>query len=150
MREKILTLTIILALSALQAISSTENKNFEVYFENDKIKIEYKLVNCEYADFFNQEFVIIQVTNKLNKKISVEWMEERWYDDNCNNCEQEDDEYRKKTIIDANETVLGECNFHSNLKIFSKFTDKLKDMPGVKKITTLTKFELKNITIKDE
>lgn len=133
-----------------QALTIPGQSVWETYFEDEKIKIEYKLLNCEYTDFFNQEFVILQITNKSNNKISVEWQEQYWYDNICNNCEQESNEFRKKTIVNANETVIGQCNFHSNLKIFSKFTEKLEDMPGVEKIVVLTKFELKNITTKDE
>ena len=51
-------------------------------------------------------------------------------------------------MIDADQSLVGQCNFHSNLKIFSNFSEKLEDMPGVNKIVRLTKFELKNITIK--
>lgn len=129
-----------------------ENNDSEwiIYFENEEIIIEYTKMNCEYEDFFNQEFVIIQLTNKTNKKISVSWKEEIWYDNNCHNCEQDDKEFRKLTILNTNEILIGKCNFHSNLKIFSKFSEKLEDMPGVNKIMSLTNFELKNIQINDE
>jgi hypothetical protein len=44
----------------------------------------------------------------------------------------------------------GNCSENNALRVFSKFTEKLEDMPGIDKITTLTKFELENLKITDE
>ena len=123
---------------------------WEIYFENDTVKIEYTYENCEYAETFNQEFVILRIINKLNSELVIVWKEELWYDDICANCEQDNIESRKVINLKAGERLEGECNINSNLKIFSKFTDKIEDLPilGVEKIATLSRFELKNITIK--
>ena len=149
MRHLLFTLAI-LFLSTFFSFSNTQisKDDWTLYFENDKCIIEYKKQNCIYEDFFNQEYIILQLTNKTNEKLIVSWIEERWYDNICSNCEQDAEEYRKTTVVDANQSLVGQCNFHSNLKIFSNFSEKLEDMPGVNKIVRLTKFELKNITIK--
>ena len=148
MRNLLYTLAI-LFLSTFFSFSNTQitEDDWILYFENDKCIIEYKKQNCIYEDFFNQEYIILQLTNKTNEKLTVSWNEERWYDNICSNCEQETEEYRKITIVNANQILVGQCNFHSNLKIFSNFSEKLEDMPGVNKIVKLTKFELKNINI---
>lgn len=148
MRNLLYTLAI-LFLSTFFSFSNTQTTEdgWILYFENDKCIIEYKKQNCIYEDFFNQEYIILQLTNKTNEKLTVSWNEERWYDNICSNCEQDTEEYRKITIINANQILVGQCNFHSNLKIFSNFSEKLEDMPGVNKIVKLTKFELKNINI---
>ena len=46
--------------------------------------------------------------------------------------------------------LAGDCDIQDNLRIFSKFSDKIEDMPGIKKIVELTKFKLKNINISYE
>ena len=127
--------------------SNISEEDWTVYFENDRCIIEYKKQNCDFEDFFNQQYIILQLTNKTNNKLTVSWNEERWYDNICSNCEQDSEEYRRTTIVNANQIIVGQCNFHSNLKIFSNFSEKLEDMPGVNKIVRLTKFELKNIRI---
>jgi hypothetical protein len=42
----------------------------------------------------------------------------------------------------------GKCNINNDLRIFSKFTSRIEDMPGINKINALTKFELTNLKIK--
>ena len=120
------------------------------YFDNDSVKIEFIYSNCEYTETFNQEFVILRIINKLNAELVISWKDELWYDDICANCEQDNTESRKVINIKAGERIEGGCNINSNLKIFSKFTDKIEDLPilGVEKIATLSRFELKNITVK--
>ena len=141
----------VLVLSTTLGFSNTQisEDDWVFYFENDKCIIKYKKQNCEYEDFFNQDYIILELTNKTNDQLEVSWNEERWYDNICSNCEQDTEEYRKTTMIDANQILVGQCNFHSNLKIFSNFSEKLEDMPGVNRIVRLTKFELKNITINE-
>jgi hypothetical protein len=55
-----------------------------------------------------------------------------------------------KYLIPANQVVSGDCYIQDNLRIFSKFSDRIEDMPGIKKIVELTKFKLKNINISYE
>ena len=60
------------------------------------------------------------------------------------------DEATNKVLIPANQVVVGDCDIQNNLRIFSKFSDRIEDMPGIKKIVELTKFKLKNINISYE
>ena len=133
--------------SNLFAINPNE---WTAYVDNDSVKIEFIYSNCEYTETFNQEFVILRIINKLNAELVISWKDELWYDDICANCEQDNVESRKVINLKAGEKLEGGCNMHSHLKIFSKFTDKIEDLPilGVERIATLSRFELKNITIK--
>ena len=128
----------------------SQSNDWELYYSDNQIKIEYTYQNCEYTEQFNSEYVVFKITNTTNQNITVEWQEQLWYDDICSNCEQDNIESRKIINLEAEEILEGECNINSNLKIFSKFLDKIEDLPilGVKKIATLSRFELKNITIK--
>ena len=120
------------------------------YFSNDSVEINYKYIECKYGNAFDQEYVVFQMINKLDVNISVIFIEKLWYDDVCINCEHYKEEHRKTIILNAKEEKTGGCLENSGLKIFSRFTNKIEDMPiiGVNKISSLTKFELENIEIK--
>jgi len=140
-----LTLAFITLIST--TLSASNPADWETYFENDSITIEFAYQNCEYIEQFNSEYVIFKITNYTNKNLTIKWEEQLWYDENCINCETNNAENRKQITILATTSSEGKCNIYNNLRIFSKFTEKLEDMPGVNKINALTKFELKNLTI---
>ena len=124
--------------------------NWDVYYEDAKVKISYQKQECNFENYFNQEFVLIKIENLTSNTILLQWDSNIWYDESCINCEQANPEFRKEIVVKAKSTVIGDCNTNNSLKIFSKFTDKIEDLPiiGVEKIAVLTKFELKNITVK--
>jgi len=128
-------------------LSASNPADWETYFENDSIKIEFAYQNCEYIEQFNSEFVIFKISNYTNQILTIEWEEQLWYDENCINCETDNNESRKQNTIPATTTLEGKCNENNTLRVFSKFTEKLEDMNGVNKIVALSKFELKNLTI---
>ena len=129
-------------------LSASNPTDWETYFENNSIKIEFAYQNCEYIEQFNSEYVIFKITNYTNKNLTIQWEDQLWYDENCINCETNNAENRKRITILASSSSEGKCNINNNLRIFSKFTSKLEDMPGVNKINALTKFELTNLKIK--
>jgi len=128
-----------------QALNPSE---WTTYYESDEITITFTYLNCEYQEQFNQEYLILRIQNKSTNDITIDWQEQLWYDNKCINCEQNSIEFRKEIIVKAGATIRGDCTTYNNLRIFSKFTEKLEDMPGVDKINTLTQFELKNVNIK--
>ena len=129
-------------------LSASNPADWETYFENDTVKIEYAYQNCEYTEQFNSEYVIFKISNHTSQNLIIEWQDQLWYDENCINCETNNAENRKQFSISASSSYEGKCNINNDLRIFSKFTSKLEDMPGVNKIITLTKFELTNLKIK--
>jgi len=147
------TTTFTLILSIIMSINSHAESpnNWTTYYSDNDVKIEYQYTNCEYSDRFNQEFVILKMTNLTNNNLSISWINESWYDNKCVNCsENKTDEASNKVLIPANQVVSGDCYIQDNLRIFSKFSDRIEDMPGIKKIVELTKFKLKNINISYE
>ena len=147
------TLTLCIAFFSLcysSNLFSNNPRGWETCFDNDSVKIEFTYVDCEYVEVFDQELVILRIINKLDTEAVISWKEELWYDDQCVNCNQDNVEYIKTTTLKAKEKLEGDCDTNNNLKIFSKFTDKIEDLPilGVKKIAALSRFELKNISIK--
>ena len=139
--------------------AQSSNDEWVTYLENEKIKIEYQYIDCNYKEKnlarsggFNTEYVMLKITNTHNSKIYVDWNLEVWYDNVCYTCEQESTENRINPIeLNTNEILTGSCITTSgSLRIFSKFTEDLEAMPGVSKITKLTKFELNDINIQYE
>ena len=129
-------------------LSASNLADWETYFENDSIKIEFAYQDCQYTEQFNSEFVIFKTSNFTNQILTIEWEEQLWYDENCINCETDNNENRKQITLLPNLTLEGKCNENNSLRIFSKFTLDLDKMPGVDKINALTKFELTNLKIK--
>ena len=148
--KNVSTYLVILMFVSINSIAGSLS-NWTTYYSDNEIKIEYQYTNCEYPERFNQEFVILKITNLTNNDINVSWYNESWYDKKCINCSDEkSDEAFNKVYLKANEKVLGNCIDQNSLRIFSKFSDKIENMPGIKKIVKLTKFELKNINISYE
>ena len=124
--------------------------NWEVYYENTQVKISFCQLQCDFDGQFNQEIVVFKIENFSAQAITVQWDSKIWYDNSCINCEQDSPEFRKVTRVEKGKTLEGNCSENNALRIFSKFTEKLEDMPGVDKIVKLTKFELENLNITDE
>ncbi len=140
-------ITSIVFLCIVSYFLNATNSNSDIYYEDDKIKIQYSYFNCDYQQIFDQEFVFLKITNKTSKKIKVNWQEELWYDNKCVNCETSNQENRKTIILMPEEIKESDCYLIEMPKIFSKFSEELSKMPGVKKIVSLSNFSLNNITI---
>ena len=147
MKETLLKLIVLTCSILFVNTVFSQSDNWEEYYSDNQIKIEYTYQNCEYTEQFNSEYVVFKITNTTNQNITVKWQEQLWIDDNCINCELNSPEFRKEIKISANHITSGDCKTSNNLRIFSKFTERLEDMPGVNKIVSLSKFELKNLTI---
>ena len=140
-------LIITLVLSSFLATANSGN-NWEVYYEDSQVKISFRHVQCDFEEQFDHEKVVFKIENLSPLSITVQWDTKIWYDNSCRNCEQDSPEFRKVIRVEKGEILYGECGDNNALQLFSKFTEKLEDMPGVNKITALTKFELENLTIK--
>ena len=136
-------------LSSFLATANGGN-NWEVYYENTQVKISFCKIQCIFDEQFDQEIVVFKIENFSAQAITVQWDSKIWYDNSCINCEQDSPEFRKVTRVEKGKTLEGNCSENNALRIFSKFTEKLEDMPGVDKIVKLTKFELENLKITDE
>ena len=142
-------LIITIFLSSILGTAKAGN-NWEVYYEDTQLKISFCQIQCDLDNQFNQEFVVLKIENLTSNTLLVQWDSKIWFDESCINCEQDSPEFRKEIRIESKKIMEGNCSEHNALRIFSRFTDNLEDMPGVDKIIKLTKFELKNLTIKDE
>ena len=139
-------LTIFFFISSL-FVSATCGNNWDVYYEDDKVKISYQKETCDFDNQFDQEFIFLKIENLTSHAILLQWDSKLWYDESCINCEQDNPEFRKEIKIEGNQAMIGNCSQHNVLRIFSRFTEELEDMPGVDKIVNLTKFTFSNLKI---
>ena len=149
--NKLTNFLLIISICLSSVLASGMNKNnWEIYYEDTKVKISYQKQDCDLNNQFDQEFVFLKIENLSSQSVTLQWDEKIWFDESCINCEQDSPEFRKVISIESGGILEGNCKEHNALRIFSKFTEKLEDMPGVDKIIKLTKFELRNIKITDE
>jgi len=131
-------------------IANTEENIWDIYYSDSQIVISTTKIPCEYNYKFNQELIIIKIQNITSNDLLVEWDNKLWYDESCVNCEKDNIEFKNKIKIESGNEIIGNCSENNNLRIFSKFTENIEDMPGVTKITELTKFKFENIKIENE
>ena len=124
-------LIITIFLSSILGTAKAGN-NWEVYYEDTQLKISFCQIQCDLDNQFNQEFVVLKIENLTSNTLLVQWDSKIWFDESCINCEQDSPEFRKEIRIESKKIMEGNCSEHNALRIFSRFTDNLEDMPGVR------------------
>ncbi len=148
MNFKNTSLLLVIFLFFSMYLNAFEQGNWITYYTDKDIKIEYQYIDCEYPNQFDQEFVILKIKNLTKKDLTVSWQKEVWYDKKCLNCsDQSDNEVFNNVFLKKNQILTGNCKDQNHLRIFSKFSEKIENMPGVNKIVELTKFSLKEISV---
>ncbi len=142
--------TILIAFFSLLTFNSMGSNptEWEIYFENDTLKIEYTYQNCDFSSTAKQEIIVFKFTNLISQNILLSYKTDIWHNDVCTNCEQESEESRYTIQIPSNETITTNCSDEwRGYAIFSAFiTNDEKEQ----RYASLTKFELKEITISHE
>ena len=120
---------------------------WEIYFENDTVKIEYTYQNCDFSSTASQELIVFRFTNLNENNITLNYETQLWYDGKEINTEQNLDEFRKTINLENNEIITTNCeNQWKEYSIFSAFVHNETS----ERYVSLTKFELKEITISHE
>ena len=111
-----------------------------VYSKNG-VNIYQKEADCIFNNAPDQKIYILKVENTNSTDVTVEWDLKVWYNDKCNNCDQDYNEHHHVIQVAANSSVEGKCELPKNsLEIF-------KDFLSYKAPTKLTKYELKNLQV---
>lgn len=94
------------------------------YVSQEDFSIDYKFSDCDPSMGYDNESVLLRITNHSSEKVSLLWYMDLYFDNDCKTCDYPD-EYLYKIIIEPNQTVSGHCEIDSDyrLKIFSKFID---------------------------
>lgn len=114
---------------------------WQLLASNEFIDINYKYGECKLpSQGTHDEFVYLQIKNKTNKELKIEWNTEYWYNEKCYGCEDGNTENHKTIHLIPNTTIEGICAEDVNpaLVILSK-------MLNIKISTELTNFNLRDI-----
>lgn len=124
-------------------IQSTHSNDWELYILDEIVKIEYKIVSCDPVMGYDNESVLLRITNLSGSKIQLSWISNNFYDKVCNSCNYPN-EYFNEIGLAPNQTLEGNCDIYADkkLKIFSKFND-----PNYSKGKQLTSFKLADLML---
>jgi len=125
----------------------SQSNNWELYYSDNEIKIEYNYMICDFSSTASQEIVVFRFTNLSENKITLNYETQIWHDGKEINTEQNTDEFRKTINLNNNEIITTNCeNKWKEYSVFSAFVHNETN----EKYISLTKFELINITTENE
>lgn len=135
---------ILTTLFCSKTIFSQNELQKNIYFSDEKVTISlfpYDCINTKKGTAI--QYFFIEIENKTSEEVSVSFKKELWFNDKCQTCNSNSNEYVVEQIISPHEKIVGDCNSEENdLKIFSK-------MLNLDKVRKLTKYELKDIKIEN-
>ena len=145
-----LTLTFIFSIMILLSwgqnqVDLSDLNTWETYFETNQIKIEYKVVDCEYnSDGLAQRNVLLKYVNKTPNKLDVSWSLDLYFDDKCKTCNSFNGEYDFNISLAPNSTYEGACNLKHRYdrKLFVRHIN-------LENESILTNFQLSNLQVKE-
>ena len=134
------TLLILLVCLTNLAYSQTSNQ-FE-YYSHNNIIINIALENCiDAKKGIEKQYNFIEIINNNSSPVKVSFKKDIWYNNVCQSCNSNSEEYKVNLVIPANSSVNGDCDSENkSLRIFSK-------MLNLNKVRKLSKYELKNINV---
>ena len=125
----------------------SQSNNWELYYSDNEIKIEYNYMICDFSSTASQEIVVFRFTNLSENNITLNYETQIWYDNKEINTEHNSDEFRKTINLENNEIITINCeNQWKEYSIFSAFVHNETN----ERYVSLTKFELINITTKND
>ena len=125
----------------------SQSDNWEEYYSDNQIKIEYNYIICDFSSTASQELIVFRFTNLNENNISLNYETQLWYDGKEINTEHNSDEFRKTINLKNNEIITTNCkNQWKEYSIFSAFVHNETN----ERYVSLTKFELINITTKND
>ena len=125
----------------------SQSNNWELYYSDNEIKIEYNYMICDFSSTASQEIVVFRFTNLSENNIILNYETQIWYDGKKINTEQNLDEFRKTINLENNEIITTNCkNQWKEYAIFSAFVHNETS----ERYVSLTKFELTNITTEND
>jgi hypothetical protein len=126
----------------------SQNNSWEEYFTDNNIKIEFNYQVCDFSSTASQELLVFRFTNLTKNNITLDYTTQLWNNFTEVNTELNIDEFRKTIRLEAHETLSSSCE-NNDMKQFTIFSSFIHNTTG-EKYVTLTRFELTNITTKNE
>lgn len=124
------------------SFSFGQSFNKSLYFSENGISIYFISTDCIKPEKGTAiQYLFIEVENTTSSAINISFNKEMWYDNVCQTCNANSNEYKIDIQVPANSKIEGNCDAQNkSLRIFSK----MLNLDGVRQ---LTKYELKNIKI---
>lgn len=121
----------------------SQNADWKLYDERKNVQIFVRNFEChDNANGLHYEYILLKFVNTTSQSKQIKWSEKLYYNGNCINCNENNNELVFETELLPNQTKQGDCKDNSDrFRIFSRFLN-YKDKP------ILTKYELFNIEIK--
>ena len=117
-------------------VKKNEEKGVEIYIKQAK---------CIPSHGFKQRNFLLQLINKNNFDVDVQFYIEKWNKEGCKNCQTQSNEFRVQLNLKSNETIVGQC-FDPLLSFFKEFDDaSYNGRPYL----PLTEIKIKNIQVQD-
>ena len=125
----------------------SQSNDWELYYSDNEIKIEYNYMICDFSSTASKEMIIFKFTNLSEEKITLNYETEIWNDSIKINTEQNADEFRKTITLNGNQIITANCeNQWRGHTILSAFIHNETS----ERYVSLTKFELTNITTSND
>ncbi|MEX1000960.1 MAG: hypothetical protein WDZ35_02485 [Crocinitomicaceae bacterium] len=141
--KTILALVFVLCVSQLIGAAEVKHNSIDLLSDNIEItkewkafktfagiKIEYKYVDCNTENVYNQTLVLFRFTNQTDQQLTLSWATEIWRDGKCRNCDEIDSpEHNFELKFKPNEIITGDCSRSNKaLYVFANF---IKLAPGM-------------------
>ena len=117
----------------------------EPFFENDIVVFTANKVDCVIPEQgVYAEYVLFKLRNKTSSRIEVSFYVDTYRNGTCTNCDHESRDRKRILILEANQSLEGNCNagYNNGLKAFSKWLR----LPNE---SYLTKLEVSDVHIKN-
>jgi len=148
MKKTLLNATLFCGFLLFSNTVFSQNNSWEEYFTDNNIKIEFNYQVCDFSSTASQELLVFRFTNLTNNNITLDYTTELSNNSTEVDTELNIDEFRKTIRLEAHETLSSSCE-NNDMKQFTIFSSFIHNTTG-EKYVTLTRFELTNITTKNE
>tara|TARA_R110001592_G_scaffold88409_1_gene260385 strand:- start:278 stop:703 length:426 start_codon:yes stop_codon:yes gene_type:complete len=134
--------TLTFLLICLTTFTFGQNTEKIKHFEQKNVTINIIQKDCiNKQKGIEKQYYFIEIINNNPSSVNISFKKEVWYNNVCQSCNSQSNEYKVNITVAANSSVIGDCNSdNKSLSIFSK-------MLNLDKVRKLSKYELKNINV---
>ncbi len=112
------------------------------YHNGREVEINYQKAEChDIANGIHKKIVLLQFVNLTNKKLSVSFNKQMWYNGKCTGCDNPPEQHFT-VVLNPQQTLEGSCADKRNKSLY--IVDKMLNGSGS---SSLSKFELSDIQI---
>ena len=143
--RSLMTAGLLCCLGIMNGFAQEKPEEWTHLFSDGPVNVYYKYILCDPEIGYDNESVLLQLTNTSKQSVIAEWDKEIYFDGVCRTCDH-GEEYHYRYELGPNEIIEGSCSIHSDnrLRMFSRFTDPQYKLVQEK----MTGFKLERFTVK--